>query len=294
MKPFARITVLVMTLALVAAACGGDDEGATTTTGGSTTTTTAAAATTTTAVDLVEGQTVTTPSGLQYTVTDVGFGSRPLPGDRVEVHYTGRLEDGTKFDSSYDRGQPFSFRLGEGQVIPGWDEGIGYLTVGSSATLVIPADLAYGDRGSGEVIPPGATLVFDVELVGIVPGPPAAPTTVAEADYTTTDSGLRYVDLEPGDGAIVEAGSIAEVHYTGWLEDGTRFDSSLLRDRPFSFVVGGGQVIPGWDEGVAGMAVGATRQLVIPPDLGYGDAGAGGVIPGGATLIFEVTLLSIG
>lgn len=108
-----------------------------------------------------------------------------------------------------------------------------------------------------------------------------------------TDSGLYYEVLEEGSGATVAPGQTAVVHYTGWLPDGTKFDSSRDRGEPFSFGVGGGQVIAGWDEGVAGMAVGEQRKLVIPPDMGYGAAGAGGVIPPNATLVFDVELLEI-
>jgi peptidylprolyl isomerase len=235
----------------------------------------------------------TTESGLQYVITEEGAGEKPQPGDIVQVHYTGTLEDGTKFDSSLDRGEPIAFPLGEGQVIPGWDEGIGLLKVGDKAKLVIPPDLAYGEQGAGGVIPPNATLIFDVELVGIQPGPPEAPSEVSEADYTTTESGLKYYDLEEGAGEAAESGQPVSVHYTGWLEDGTMFDSSLNRGQPFEFMLGEGQVIPGWDEGVASMKVGGKRQLVIPADLAYGEQGAGGVIPPGATLIFEVELLGI-
>jgi FKBP-type peptidyl-prolyl cis-trans isomerase len=108
-----------------------------------------------------------------------------------------------------------------------------------------------------------------------------------------TESGLRYDVRKEGSGAIVAPGQTAVVHYTGWLPDGTKFDSSRDRGEPFSFSVGAGQVIPGWDEGVAGMKVGEERKLVIPPDLGYGAAGAGGAIPPNATLVFDVELLAI-
>jgi peptidylprolyl isomerase len=239
---------------------------------------------------------VTTASGLKYVVVEEGTGTTPKPGDLVKVHYSGTLEDGTKFDSSYDRGEPIEFILGRGQVIPGWDEGIGLMKVGGKAKLIIPPDLAYGEQGAGGVIPPNATLNFDVELVAAEPGPPPppdAPTQVDEADYTTTDSGLKYYDLEEGSGDLPKNGQMATVHYTGWLEDGTMFDSSLLRGQPFSFPVGAGQVIPGWDEGVASMKVGGKRQLKIPADLAYGEQGAGGVIPPNATLIFEVELLEV-
>ncbi len=104
------------------------------------------------------------PSGLQYVIYKKTDGPRPQPGDIVYVHYTGWLTDGTKFDSSYDRGEPLSFRLGAKQVIPGWDEGIALLRKGEKAQLVIPPELAYGERGIGP-IPPNATLIFEVELV---------------------------------------------------------------------------------------------------------------------------------
>lgn len=233
---------------------------------------------------------VTTDSGLQYAVIEEGTGETPQAGDLVEVHYKGMLEDGTVFDSSYDRGTPIMFPLGTGRVIPGWDEGIGLLNVGSKAKLVIPSELAYGEQGAGGVIPPNATLIFDVELVSTRSG--ALP-EIDEADFTTTDSGLKYHDLVEGDGASPEEGQIAVVNYIGWLEDGTMFDTSLLRGQPFSFPVGAGQVIPGWDEGVASMKVGGKRQLIIPADLAYGEQGAGGVIPPNATLIFEVDLLDV-
>ncbi len=106
-----------------------------------------------------------------------------------------------------------------------------------------------------------------------------------------TDSGLKFEDTVIGEGAIAQAGQQVSVHYTGWLENGTKFDSSKDRNAPFNFSLGAGMVIRGWDEGVAGMQVGGTRKLTIPSELGYGAAGAGGVIPPHATLIFEVELL---
>jgi FKBP-type peptidyl-prolyl cis-trans isomerase len=108
-----------------------------------------------------------------------------------------------------------------------------------------------------------------------------------------TASGLRYTDLEVGQGDQAQTGQTAVVHYTGWLTNGTKFDSSKDRDEPFSFPLGQGRVIRGWDEGVVGMRVGGKRVLVIPPDLGYGHRGAGGVIPPNATLKFEVELLEL-
>lgn len=106
-------------------------------------------------------------------------------------------------------------------------------------------------------------------------------------------SGLKHVDLAAGSGDEAGAGKTVEVHYTGWLENGRKFDSSVDRGTPFSFKLGAGQVIRGWDEGVAGMKVGGKRRLTIPPELGYGARGAGGVIPPNAVLIFEVELLKV-
>ena len=111
---------------------------------------------------------------------------------------------------------------------------------------------------------------------------------------TTTPSGLIIDDLVLGDGAAAAAGQQVTVHYTGWLTNGTKFDSSKDRNDPFVFPLGGGRVIKGWDEGVQGMKVGGKRKLTIPPALGYGARGAGGVIPPNATLVFEVELLGVG
>ena len=110
---------------------------------------------------------------------------------------------------------------------------------------------------------------------------------------TTTASGLKYKDLVIGNGQEAKAGNIVQVHYTGWLTDNTKFDSSLDRGQPFEFTLGAGRVIKGWDEGVAGMKVGGKRRLVIPPELGYGVRGAGNVIPPNAMLIFDVELLGV-
>ena len=122
---------------------------------------------------------------------------------------------------------------------------------------------------------------------------PIKSNTMSEANAVTTASGLRYIELQEGTGATPQTGQTVEVHYIGTLENGTKFDSSRDRGKPFSFKIGTGQVIKGWDEGLSTMKVGGRRQLIIPSELGYGARGAGGVIPPNSTLIFDVELISV-
>lgn len=294
-KPFLFVLAVSLSTLLLAVACGGDTPPTATPAPAAAQSTTVinTTAVTTNNSSIQEGKSMKTASGLEYTEIVAGAGAAPKPGDIVSVNYTGTLTNGTVFDSSYKRNQPFKFPLGQGQVIKGWDEGIALMKQGGKARLTIPPELGYGARGAGGVIPPNATLIFEVELVGISAGAPAAPTKVNEADYTTTSSGLKYHDFAVGNGPAPKQGQQVVVHYTGWLLNGAKFDSSLDRGEPFAFNIGVGQVIPGWDEGVLSMKVGGKRQLVIPANLGYGAQGAGGVIPPNATLVFEVELLEV-
>jgi len=235
----------------------------------------------------------TTESGLQYADLTIGDGTEALDGYTVSTHFSLWVQDdpGTIFITTSDDQGPVTFKVGGGDMVfPGWEEGVFEMKVGGKRLLVIPPELAFGAQGNGD-IPPNATLIMEIELLDAIE--PIIKTDIDEDDFTITDSGLKYFDILEGDGPIPETGQTVIVHYTGWLEDGTQFDSSLDRGQPFSFVLGTGGVIAGWDEGVLSMKVGGKRQLVIPPDLGYGDTGAGSFIPPGATLIFEVELLDI-
>jgi peptidylprolyl isomerase len=258
-----------------------------------------------------DGQKVTTANGVEYEDITICGGPALTSGDQVEVNYVGRLEDGTEFANTYNAGDVFRFPYGQASVINGWDEGLAGMTVGSKRRIKIPSSVYGEENVSADVIPPGSTLVFEVEVVSRTPnsGPAASPTPAlptqvpttapqsppeVTGETITTASGLKYIDIEAGTGATAEAGRTVVVNYTGWLQDGgTKFDSSLERSEPLSFPLGTGGVIAGWDEGVAGMKVGGKRRLIIPPELGYGADGYPPVIPANAALIFDVELLDV-
>ena len=242
-----------------------------------------------TAVD--EADLTTTDSGLQYFDIVEGDGEIPVDGQDVVVEYAAWLQEGEEYiASSATVGEPLTFTLGSDVgVFPGWDEGVSTMKPGGKRYLVIPPELALGAEGGGR-IPPNAVIIMEVELLEVKPL--LLPTEISEEDFTVTDSGLRYYDIVEGDGAEATSGSTVTVNYTGWLTDNVKFDSSLDSGVPFPFTLGTGAVIPGWDEGVAGMKVGGIRQLVIPAELGYGETGSGS-IPPGATLVFEVELLDV-
>ncbi|RME08654.1 MAG: hypothetical protein D6803_00635 [Anaerolineae bacterium] len=235
----------------------------------------------------------TTDSGLQYVDLVTGDGETVEEFSTATTHYViwVQEESGDKFIVSSYYTQPIRFVVGRGDtVFPGWEEGVTGMKVGGKRLLIVPPELALGDQGAGD-IPPNATLVMEIEVTDLTIPPKM--TAVNAEDYTTTESGLKYYDIVEGEGDSPQEGQIVVVNYAGWLEDGTPFDNSYDRGEPFSFELGAGMVIPGWEEGLLGMKVGGKRQIVIPPDLAYGETGAGGVIPPNATLIFEVELLEI-
>ncbi|MHC4548269.1 MAG: FKBP-type peptidyl-prolyl cis-trans isomerase [Planctomycetota bacterium] len=364
-----------------------------------------------------ESQVQTTESGLRYEILQTGEeGTNPAATDRVQVHYTGWLAEGTKFDSSVDRGQPATFGLD--QVIAGWSEGLQLMTVGSRYKFTIPWKLAYGERGRPPRIPPKADLIFEVELLAVLrppeftaPDPEQQQTTESGLKYEVIEagegeppradqgvklefaiwttqgthllstgasgrhlagmcgslqltrmgekflaeaaqllkpgarfrfevppglcwggqgipgklepdsptiwelellqvfsvpafvrpdpakqikreSGLAYEVLQKGTGASPKRNDTVKVHYTGWLSDGTVFDSSHARGEPATFRLGG--VIAGWTEGLQLMQEGARYRFVIPPAIAYGARGSPPTIPPNATLVFEVELVKVG
>lgn len=220
--------------------------------------------------------TFVTENGVRVEILEEGTGEELGAGDTISVHYVLRLADGgsTPIDASADRGIPLVFTIADGEVIPGWDEGMVGIKIGEKRNLVIPPALGYGAQGAGGgLIPPNATLLFEVEALGV--------------------HEVEIDEVAEGDGQEVVKGDVITVHYVGTLEDGTVFDSSRDRDQPFTTQIGTRSVIKGWDLGMVGMKVGGTRILTIPSELGYGPED-NPPIPGGSTLIFEVELLSIG
>jgi peptidylprolyl isomerase len=229
------------------------------------------------------------PKGLVIEDITTGAGEQALTGDLVEVKYVGVLLDGgTEFDASWDRGQTFFVPIGVGAVIPGWDQGIVGMREGGRRLLVIPPELAYGSSGAGAAIPPNATLIFVVDLIEVVDLPiPRIP------EVTEIGPSLEIEDLSEGTGRAVQSGDTVSVHYLGTLLDGTVFDTSWNRGRPFTTQIGVGMVIQGWDQGIVGMREGGRRLLKIPSDLAYGEAGSGASIGPNTPLLFVVDLLRI-
>lgn len=232
---------------------------------------------------------VQTTSGLRYAVIEPGDGTMLIPNMRVRIHYTGYFEDMSIFDSSFQREEPIDFTLGKGMVIRGWEEGISKLRVGDKARLWIPYHLAYGEQGRGP-IPPASNLIFDVQVIDAEEVKRPRPYPVDGLELQQTESGLQYFIVQEGQGDQPQTGQMVTVHYTGFLINGNIFDSSVERGTPFRFLLGRGQVIAGWDEGIALMQKGAKYRFIIPPELAYGQR-ATGPIPANATLIFDVELI---
>ena len=265
----------------------------------------------------------------QLTIIDRETGDPASPlavdGSPILVHYTGWLYDptkpdgkGTQFDTSRTRVAPYSFIVGVGKVIKGWDQGVIGMKVKGKRTLIIPASLAYGERVRPN-IPANSNLIFDIEIINILdrgdgaqqtslpaasaplPAAAAAPMRLsAKSPLPMIATELTLIDQVVGTGKTAVTGAPVSVHYTGWLYDaklpggkGKKFDSSVDSGQPFVFPLGGKRVIKGWDEGVVGMKVSGKRTLIIPPQYGYGERGAGGVIPPNATLIFDVELIDV-
>jgi FKBP-type peptidyl-prolyl cis-trans isomerase len=231
-----------------------------------------------------------TESGLKYRIRRKGDGPKPKATTTVKVHYKGWLEGGKVFDSSYDRRSPIEFPLN--RVIKGWGEGMQLVGKGGMIELDIPYELAYGERGRPPVIPEKARLHFIVELLDLqLPVEPGTVDKDAPEKFTATKSGLKYRIRRKSTGAKPEETSTVKVHYKGWLDNGTVFDSSYDRGKPIEFPLNG--VIAGWTEGMQLIGEGGMIELEIPFELAYGEEGRPPTIPPKATLHFLVELLAV-
>jgi peptidylprolyl isomerase len=232
--------------------------------------------------------------GLKIYDEKMGSGNAAIPGSTLKTHYTGWLLSGRKFGSSKDLGKSFDVVLGAGKLIKGWEKGLEGMRVGGVRWLRVSPAMGYG-AAAYTMIPSNSTLVFRVELMesevdsAVIEKMDFFPDTTTLA-LENGSEGLRYAIVKPGEGEPARVGTRVRVHYTGWLTNGHKFDSSRDRGQVLRVSLGSGQVIRGWDLGIAGMLPGEKRILIVPPGLAYGSRGMG-PIPGGSTLIFAVEYL---
>jgi peptidylprolyl isomerase len=249
----------------------------------------------------------TLESGLQYFDDSLGTGREAKQDDLCSIHFSGWIVRDTSnlfsdwnadparmqslIGDSKQRNQPVKFILGTESFIKGSDEGIYGMKVGGKRTIIIPSELAYGEAGIGP-IPPNSDLKVVVELLELKERVVAKMWDVPESLFKETQSGLKYAIVVEGEGQQADSGKVVTVNYTGFLTNGTKFDSSVERDEPFSFILGANQVIPGWDEGLKFMKKGGKMRLIIPPSLAYGSMDVG-KIPANSTLVFDIEMLDI-
>jgi len=226
----------------------------------------------------------TTSSGLKIYDYALGAGEDVTSNAFIEFRFKAWLADGTWWRGTPETGPGARLPV-MGTRVVGWSEGVRGRKSGGRRLLIIPPELAFGEGGAPGV-PGNATIVMDVELVGIL----VQMMRTKPSELTQTPTGLKYADLKVGDGPSPEPDSQVTVHFSGWLEDGTVFDSSVVRGTPSTVPLS--QVIDGWQEGLLTMKVGGKRKLIVPPNLGFGEQGAMRVPPN-STLIYEVELLAV-
>lgn len=250
--------------------------------------------------------------GLVYKIHSDKEGPAIKKGDIVTLHFIMKTDKDSIFQNSFKDGKPVVMKLSDGQYKGSLEDGMVLLSKGDSATFLVSSDSLFGQQ-----LPPfikkGSNTGFIIKIISAVSEDEykkeqdrIAKETIAKEDKTLqeyltknnlkatkTASGLYYVQTQAGTGAKAENGKTVSVHYTGKLLNGTKFDSSVDRGTPFEFTLGQGQVIRGWDEGIALMSIGEKGTLVIPSGLGYGERGAGASIPPNSILIFDVELLGV-
>jgi len=230
---------------------------------------------------------------LKYYIITEGAGNVAILGDNAYVNYTAYLPDGTIFDSSHKTGEPVRITVGIKQIIEGWDMGLQLMKKGGKIKLIIPPELAYGKEGYGTSVPPNTQITLDIEMVDLIPPKPIEKWNNSDKKIIETQTGLKYVVFELGEGELIENDNIVEVHYSGYFTNGKMFDSSVKRYEPIRFPVGTGVVIDGWDEGLKLMRKGAKFQLLVPSYLGYGAEGSPPLIPEDTDLIFDIEVINV-
>ena len=229
-------------------------------------------------------------------ITDItdGTGAGAAAGDLLAVHYVGVLSsDGMRFDGNFGS-SPFSFTLGKSQVIKGWDEGLLGMKAGGMRQLDIPADLAYGDSGSGDIIKPGAALSFVVEMVGIIPATNPADEPKLTIAGAAASSTLQSKDLVEGKGKVIAAGDTVALHIVAYRGDtGEKITSTWPEGAPVSLTLEEGGSLPGIIKGVPGMKVGGRRQMTIPFADAFGaDGNSEMKLPAKTDLVLVVDLIA--
>ncbi len=255
------------------------------------------------------------PSGIFFLVTKKGKGAKAAAGEYAKLNIVAKTigPKGAEFINTYNDGKPIDLEIGTGQLGVGFETGLMKMKVGEKATMVVPFSLAFGAQGMRGYVPPYATIVYDVQLLKLTSAKQMKAQQEAQAkkamageaslinkylkshniNVKPTADGLYYIQEVAGTGKQAVAGDKVKVHYTGYLLDGTKFDSSVDRGKPFEFTLGQHQVIPGWDEAIAMMKEGGKAKLVIPSNLAYGSRGAGKIIPPNSPLVFDVELIKV-
>jgi FKBP-type peptidyl-prolyl cis-trans isomerase len=278
---------------------------------------------------LAKNKVTASPSatGVYVISQNPGSGRAIVKGDFVKINLTVSSIEGKKIFSTLDQGQPITWEYGKPFDTKGFDEAVATMKKGSKATIVVPSAMGFGPQGKKDmngqdIITPYSPVVYDIEVLDLktksenekaikeeeaarkkvaLEGQAKEPSLIAQylkdnkITIKPTASGLYYIEKVAGKGAKAKAGNKVKVHYTGKLLNGKVFDSSLTREpvAPFEFTIGQGQVIPGWDEGIAMMSAGGKATIIIPSKLGYGERGSGANIPPYSPLVFDVELISI-
>jgi peptidylprolyl isomerase len=237
--------------------------------------------------------TISLDSGMKYIQVKKGKGAAAKSGDRVYMHYSGYLSNGTKFDASYDRSGPLALVLGRHQVIPGWEMGIEGMKVGEQRRLLIPYTLAYGEQGHPPTIPQKANLVFDVELMKLIPDAIPKPFDIEGKDTIVTPTGLKYIKVLSTEAEKVVPGDTVFVKYVAYFENGDILESTYERDDSMMIIAGSKNMLPGIIEAVGLLKEGEKARVIIPYKLGFGEAGRPPMIPAKTTLIFDMYIQSV-